>query len=227
MKGGKATEMDKTAEQLYAEREKRVMDTIHMKIPDRVPVQVSPAYFPARYAGISYEAAYYDYDLWLEVSKKMLIDFEPDIVQTYSFFPGKVHEILEPKNTKWPGHGVPSNKSHQAVELEIMREDEYDHLLGDPTDFMWRVFMPRAYGSLKAFDDFPRLGGLKRGFGFNTIPVLAQALAGRISPRLSPSCRKPGGFLPSGGRRWRLSMTNSKKSASRCTTAPEPERRSI
>ncbi len=169
--------MEKTAEQLYAERDKRVMDTIHMKIPDMVPVQVSPAYFPAGYTGISNEAAYYDYDAWLEAYKKTLLDFKPDVVQTYSFFPGTVYEILGPKNVRWPGHGVPSNHSHQSVELEVMKEDEYDVLLDDPTDFLWRIFMPRAYNELEAFENFPRLGGLGRGFGFNTVPVLAQALA--------------------------------------------------
>lgn len=169
--------MDKTAEQLYAERDKRVMDAILMKIPDRVPVQVSPAYFPARYAGLTNEIAFYDYDAWLEANKKMLIDFEPDVVQTTPFSPGKFYEILDPKNIKWPGHGVPKDHSHQSVELEIMKDDEYDVLLNDPTDFLWRIFMPRGYGELSAFSDFPQLGGLSRGFGFNTVPVLATALA--------------------------------------------------
>jgi hypothetical protein len=169
--------MDKTAKQLYAERDKRVMDTIHMKIPDRVPIQVSPAYFPARYLGLTNEIAYYDYDAWLNATKKMLIDFDPDVVQSTSFFPGKFYEILDPKNMKWPGHGVPTNHSHQAVEIEIMKEDEYDVLLGDPTEFLWRILMPRGYGELKALDKFPQLGGLSRGFGFNTVSILATALA--------------------------------------------------
>ena len=169
--------MEKTAEQLYAERDKRVMDAILMKIPDRVPVQVSPAYFPARYVGLTNEIAYYDYDTWLDANKKMLIDFAPDVVQTTPFFPGKFYEILDPKNIRWPGHGVPKDHSHQSVELEIMKDDEYDVLLNDPTDFLWRIFMPRGYGELSAFSDFPQLGGLGRGFGFNTVPVLATALA--------------------------------------------------
>ena len=169
--------MEKTAEQLYAEREKRVMDAILMKIPDRVPVQVSPAYFPARYVGLTNEIAYYDYDAWLDANKKMLIDFAPDVVQTTPFSPGRFYEILDPKNIRWLGHGVPKDHSHQSVELEIMKDDEYDVLLNDPTDFLWRIFMPRGYGELSAFSDFPQIGGLGRGFGFNTVPVLATALA--------------------------------------------------
>ncbi len=169
--------MDKTAEQLFAEREKRVMDAILMKIPDRVPVQVSPAYFPAKYAGLTNEIAYYDYDAWLAANKKMLIDFEPDVIQPTSFFPGKFYEILDPKNMKWPGHGVPPDHSHQAVEIEIMKDSEYPVLFSDPTEFTWRILAPRGYGALKAFENFPSLGGLNKGFGFNTIPALAAALA--------------------------------------------------
>ncbi len=194
--------MRETAEQLHAEREKRVMDTIHLKIPDRVPVQVSPAYFPARYAGISFEAAYYDYDKWLAAYKKMLLDFEPDIVQTTGFFPGTVWEILEPRTTKWPGHGVPPNHSHQAVEMELMMEDEYDALLRDSTDFMLRTFIPRAYGALGAFSSFPSLGGLGRGFNFNAVPTLAEALA---QPEIADAIEK----LQKAGReliKWRPKM---------------------
>lgn len=195
--------MEKTAEQLYAERDKRVMDTIHLKIPDRVPVQVSPAYFPARYTGISFEAAYYDYDKWLAAYKKMLIDFEPDIVQTTGFFPGTVWEILEPRTTRWPGHGVPSNHSHQSVEMELMMEDEYDAVLGDSTDFMLRTFMPRAYEALGAFNSLPSLGGLGRGFNFNAVPTLAEALA---QPEIAEAINK----LQEAGReliKWRPKMT--------------------
>jgi uroporphyrinogen-III decarboxylase len=195
--------MEKTAEQLYAEREKRVMDAILMKIPDRVPVQVSPAYFPARYVGLTNEIAYYDYDAWLDANKKMLIDFAPDVVQTTPFSPGRFYEILDPKNIRWPGHGVPKDHSHQSVELEIMKDDEYDVLLNDPTDFLWRIFMPRGYGELSAFSDFPQIGGLGRGFGFNTVPVLATALA---RPEIAEAIAK----LQEAGRelgKWQVKMS--------------------
>ncbi|MFC1921599.1 uroporphyrinogen decarboxylase family protein [Chloroflexota bacterium] len=169
--------MEKTAGQLYAEREKRVMDAIHLSIPDRVPVQVSPSYFPAKYAGISFEAAYYDYNAWLEAYKKMLHDFQPDVVQTTGFFPGTVWELLEPRTTKWPGHGVPSDHSHQSVEMELMMEDEYDAVLGDATDFMLRTYIPRAFGALESFKMLPPMSTVGRGFNFNAVPILAQALA--------------------------------------------------
>ena len=46
--------MDKTPEQLYEEREKRVNDVIQLKVPDRVPVMSLFGFFQARYAGIAF-----------------------------------------------------------------------------------------------------------------------------------------------------------------------------
>ncbi|MFC1900979.1 uroporphyrinogen decarboxylase family protein [Chloroflexota bacterium] len=169
--------MEKTSEQLFAEREKRVMDAIHLRIPDMVPVQVSPAYFPANYAGISFETAYYDYDGWLAAYKKMLLDFQPDVIQVTGFFPGVVWEMLGPRPMKWPGHGVPSNHSNQSVEMELMMEDEFDEVLGDATDFMLRKYIPRAFSELGAFSMLPSMTSIGRGFNFNAVPVLAEVLA--------------------------------------------------
>jgi hypothetical protein len=47
--------MDKTPEDLYREREKRVLDAIALRKPDRVPVVALLGSFPARHAGITFE----------------------------------------------------------------------------------------------------------------------------------------------------------------------------
>ena len=88
--------MEKTPEELYREREKRVTDTINLNIPDRVPIMLEPSYFPAKYTGITCEAAYYDYDKWLSAYCKTVQDFEPDITWISPFFPGTVFDILAP-----------------------------------------------------------------------------------------------------------------------------------
>ncbi len=49
--------MNQKAQQLYDAREKRISEAIQLKIPDRVPLEISFGYFPAKYAGISCEAA--------------------------------------------------------------------------------------------------------------------------------------------------------------------------
>jgi len=43
--------MEKTIEQLYQERDKRVNDAIRLEIPDRVPIDMSFGYFPAKICG--------------------------------------------------------------------------------------------------------------------------------------------------------------------------------
>ena len=42
----------KSPAELYKEREKRIDDAVHVRIPDRVPVEMSFGYFPAKYTGM-------------------------------------------------------------------------------------------------------------------------------------------------------------------------------
>jgi len=168
--------MEKTPEELYKERNQRVMDAIHLKIPDRVPIEMSFSYFPAKYAGIKSAAAYYDYDAWLAASKKTVLDFAPDsIYYVQAFAPGKAMEYLDLKQTKWPGHGVAPEHGHQAVEGEWMKADEYDAYLGDLSDYALRVLSPRTIGAMEPFKMLPPLSSL--GGGYRGILMLAEALA--------------------------------------------------
>lgn len=168
--------MSKSVDKLYRERAKRVDDAVQLRIPDRVPIDMSFGYFPAKYAGIPASAAYYDPDSWLMAVKKTIGDFAPDAVfyiQTPS--PGKAMEMLDPKAMKWPGHGVSAEHGHQAIEGEFMKPDEYDLILDDPSDFALRVFSPRAVGAMEPFSQLPPLSTL--GFGYFGAMALAEALA--------------------------------------------------
>ena len=71
----------KTPEELYAEREKRVMDAIAMKEPDRVPVVMRGGYFPVMYAGLSPSVVFYEPTVYKQAVIKTLLDFEPDSFQ--------------------------------------------------------------------------------------------------------------------------------------------------
>jgi hypothetical protein len=167
--------MGKRAEALYREREKRVTDAIRLKVPDRVPIITGIGYFPAKYTGITCEAAWYDYDEWLAAYRGTLRDFQPDMMTIQPFFPGKAMEYLEPKSVKWPGHGVSPYHGHQSIEEEYMKSDEYDVLLRDPTDFSLRVFMPRVAGAASGLEMLPRVSSL--GYSFMAAQALAEALA--------------------------------------------------
>ena len=167
--------MAKTPEELYKEREQRVLDAIALKKPDRVPVLLETSYFPAKYAGLNFDVAWNDYDKWLEITRKTLQDFEPDMVHASPYIPGGVFETLDMKTLKWPGHGLGPEFSHQFVEGEYMKVDEYDLLINDLSDFLLRIIVPRSYGALGPFSKLPPFPSLLVGpYG---ISVLAELLA--------------------------------------------------
>src|SRR3990172_8870587 len=85
----------KTTEQLYQEREKRVMDAIALKAPDRVPLQASPGVFAARFAGVPVSSMYYDHDAYREACLRMLLEYEPDMFSPTALTSGLALELLD------------------------------------------------------------------------------------------------------------------------------------
>jgi hypothetical protein len=163
--------MDKTTQELYREREKRVADCLAMKVPDRVPLEIAFGYFPAKYLGITCEAAYYEYDAWLAASKKTLLDFGADIPSVQNFFPGSVLELIAPRSLAWPGRGTSPLHSHQAIEGEFMKADEYGVFMCDHTDFMLRTYLPRIAGAAEPFRLMPSFASSMGGY----MPALSLA----------------------------------------------------
>jgi uroporphyrinogen-III decarboxylase len=155
----KEHEKDKSPEELRREREERITDAIHLKIPDRVPVSCELGFFVAKYAGIPCSAAYYDCDAWLAAYRKTLEDFRPDMAFTREFTPGKALEYLDPKFMKWPGYGLKDDVGFQAIEIESLQEGEWDLFLTSPADFLIRHHLPRINGSLVCLSKLPELGG--------------------------------------------------------------------
>ena len=72
---------DKTKQDLYQEREKRVMDAVALRVPDRVPVTSHFSFFSARYCGITIKEMMYDPDKAWEAQLKTTLDFQPDMAQ--------------------------------------------------------------------------------------------------------------------------------------------------
>jgi hypothetical protein len=124
--------MDQTAERLYDDREKRVMDAIELRRPDRVPINVRFHFFPAAYM----------------------------IQNPYERFLGPLLDALDCKQARWPGRNLPSHLPYQYVEQEYMKAEEYDHFLSDPSDFIVRRLWPRIFGSLKGFEKLRSLHGV-------------------------------------------------------------------
>ncbi len=159
----------RTTEELYEEREKRVRDTIALREPDRVPVDIRMTYFPAKHLGIPISTAYYDAAAWKQAVIKTVVDFDPDLWMCASGnSAGPALEALQPTQTMWPGGPLPPNVSHQAIDVECMKEDEYDMFLSDPGDYTVRYLLPRAYKSLEPLASLPSLSDRLIGFGMIT-----------------------------------------------------------
>jgi hypothetical protein len=150
----------------YAERDKRVNEAIAMNVPDRVPVQLFVGYFAGRYCGIPFSAAYYEAEKWRDANIRTITELKPDVywAQTAAVS-GKAMEILGPLQMRWPGFGVAPNHSHQAIELEPMKPEEYDAFLSDPTDFIVRAYLPRVVESAAPMAKLPPFRSLLTSMG--------------------------------------------------------------
>jgi hypothetical protein len=170
----KTAGQSKNSQELRTEREKRIMDAIQMKIPDRVPIICAMGYFPAKYTGIPCSAAYYDYPAWMKAYRTTLPDYPADMIFPQPFTPGKALEYLDPKQLRWPGHGVNPKHGHQSIEIDNMRGDEYAAFISDPSDYMFRIHLSRTSEKLAGLATLPKLSGLHGQMG-------AQALAIAVS----------------------------------------------
>ncbi len=140
--------MSKSPEELYQERLKRYEDAVALKVPDRVPITIQWGFFPARYAGITFEEYMYDYEKASQAAIKVHEDFQPDVTESpYSTrVIGNTMEAIGFKQLRWPGPagGLDANLPYQFVEGEYMPPEEYDHFIADPTDWLLRKYWPRV-----------------------------------------------------------------------------------
>ncbi|MDM7995147.1 MAG: hypothetical protein QUT30_05605 [Acidobacteriota bacterium] len=151
----------KTVDQLYAERAKRVKDTIELRTPDRVPFMVLVE--AHRYAGIPNSAAYYDPITLKRAMRKMAVDLEPDMSEPGFPACGAAMTELDVQNCVWPGGPKPPDYEYQFIEGEYMKEEEYDLFLNDPSGFMLRCYLPRVYRALMPLAKLPPLDSMFMG----------------------------------------------------------------
>lgn len=153
------------AEQGYRARVTRLIQTIRLEEPDRVPVITPVGFFPAYYTGRTLKSVMNDYDELKTAWLTFFHEFELDTFAGPAFiFPGKALDILDYKLHHWPGHGLADEvSSYQYIEGEYMLPEEYDSLIKDPYDFLIRTWLPRIAGSLGGFKKLgpmPLLEGL-------------------------------------------------------------------
>jgi len=148
-----------------------------VNVPDRVPFLGAFAAVSFKYTGITAAEAYFDTEKWCSAVKKTVLDFEPDMYRA-TITPGVALETLEARQYKLPGRGVPVDSTHQFVEGEYMKADEYDSLLDNPEDYVFRTYIPRVYVALEAFTQLPPLMSLLSGISSTAefaVPEVAAA----------------------------------------------------
>ena len=174
-----------SAQELFKQRNQRVDDAIAMKVPDRVPFQFFIGYFASKYTGVPCSALYYDADKWTWANHKTVVDFEPDVywVQTAGVS-GQAMELLGSQQMRWPGGPLPPNQGHQMIELEPMKQEDYDAFLSDESDFIVRTYLPRVWDTAAPLAKLPPLRSLVGGSG------LAFYLSQFAKPEMAPVLEK-------------------------------------
>ncbi|KKN63403.1 hypothetical protein LCGC14_0502330 [marine sediment metagenome] len=74
------------AEELIKAKIERLETATEVKEPDRIPIGIATTYFPAKYAGVSYEDVWYDNNKYTEVGIKFARDFNWDAVSLHRSF---------------------------------------------------------------------------------------------------------------------------------------------
>jgi hypothetical protein len=144
-------------ERAYKTRVQRLIDVYNVKEPDRVPVSLPVGNLPLKMFGVTAYEAMYDVEKAIQATAKFNEKYAEELDYTAGFFysPGQVLELLDYKLYAWPGHGIAKNgTTWQFIEGQYMRDDEYDDLIRDPSDFWIRTYMPRAFGALEPLKMF-------------------------------------------------------------------------
>lgn len=147
--------------ELYAEKMQRVMAAVQLRETDRVPTAFQATFWLARYGGISYRELMYNYDKAGELTRRAVLEFDPDI-----FYPihvttlGPVCEAIGFKQIQWPGHGVGDNQPFQYIDREYMTANEYDEYIFDPTGFYLNTYLPRIGEAFEGIEELPKFAGL-------------------------------------------------------------------
>jgi hypothetical protein len=159
--------MEKSNQQLLKEREQRIIDAIEVRKPDRVPISIPFSYFPAKFTGtVTPKDSFYDFKKWKEAFFKTAEYYQPDICGIAYNSSGAVMEAMGSKTMMWPGHGVSIHHSHQFVEGEYMKAEDYDLFLNDMTDYLIRYHLPRTNSLLEPLSQLQPLTSLMNGLPF-------------------------------------------------------------
>jgi uroporphyrinogen-III decarboxylase len=165
------------AEKTYKTRVQRLIDVYNVKEPDRVPVNLPVGNLPLKMAGVTAYTAMYEPEKAMQAAAKFNEKYAEELEYTAAGFfyaPGKVLDLLDYKLYAWPGHGIAKDgTTWQFIEGEYMRDDEYDDLIRDPSDFWMRTYLPRVFGILEPLRTFQPLTNITENVHVNQFMPLA------------------------------------------------------
>jgi hypothetical protein len=197
------------AEELRKAKIQRMEDAAAVKVPDRIPIGIATSYFPAKYAGVTYEDMWYDNNKYIEVGAKFCRDFNWDAVSFHRSFEsvpiglslasfdadlailvavnsvlggGASHDILGDVYSSNPGRELGKNvESQWVIKQPVMNDDEWDYLIEKPFDFMTETILPRAYKNLANKSSPTAVGSLiKFGMEVAKFPTFLMEMAGKL-----------------------------------------------
>ncbi|MHA1341539.1 MAG: uroporphyrinogen decarboxylase family protein [Candidatus Helarchaeota archaeon] len=161
---------EKSPRKLHKERKRRIFDTIAIKEPDRVPISPMTTYWPMMYKGMTKKEAMYDLARSSQAIIDTVMEFQWDTAPSVIvMYPVKAFDIVDSKLWKWPGaknpeQRVDDNAPYQFCEGEYMKANEYEEFFEDPTNFVIRKVIPRHYGALSGFKNFPSRNDMINGY---------------------------------------------------------------
>jgi hypothetical protein len=161
---------------LYQERSQRVQDAIALRRSDRIPVIYETQFWHAAYAGYTVREVMYDYKRLTDSYRKAMVDLQPDSMHLNLAHTGigPLLDGVDYRQLEWPGHGVGNNLPYQYLDREVMKGDEYDLFIQDPTYFCLTRYLPRIAGLFEPFAKFPHLPKMQHIRVLSALSVFAE-----------------------------------------------------
>jgi uroporphyrinogen-III decarboxylase len=135
-------------EQQYQERQARYLTALRNEKPDRVPIRPFVAEFTAKYAGMTCQDVAHDYQKAFDAVIRCAKDFDWDaMVPNMVYVWTGLAQALGLRYYGIPGIGIPHTSGFNYIEPPedeaFMRDDEYDALIANPTEFLYNTWLPR------------------------------------------------------------------------------------